>query len=300
MSDATPIFLSCGTLRAEIRPDIGGSLARFWSEDADGPVDWMRRPSGDQLDTADARGMACYPLVPFSNRIRNGRFRFQGRDVALPLNHAPHPHVLHGHGWQAPWQVVDASDTGARLRYRHDAGAWPWPYRAEQSFTLEQSGLKIAISITNIGDDTMPAGIGLHPYFHRDPDTTIAGHVVGLWESDREVMPTRLVPADTIWPAGAPLDVDRVNLDNCFTKWAKSLDIGWPSSGRGLRISARGPLDFLIVFSPPGERFFCAEPVSHCIDAFNLAAERNDTGTVSLAPGETLEGEVSFRPNRAG
>ena len=294
-SKYTNIVLAAGALRAEIRPGVGGSLGGFWSETAEGRVDWLRRAPDAGRDGIDARDMACYPLVPFSNRIRDGRFTFQDRSVRLPLNFLPHPHVIHGHGWQAPWQVADVTETAATLHYRHVADAWPWPYLAEQHIALGDTGLMVAISLTNLGDTPMPAGIGLHPYFPRDEDTVLTGSVEQLWDSDTEVMPTELVPADQVWPPDAPLQVDRVALDNCFTGWDRSLAIRWP--GRALLADAQGPLDFLIVFTPPGQDFFCAEPVSHCIDAVNLAADRNDTGLVALAPHDTLAGEVAFRPH---
>jgi aldose 1-epimerase len=43
------------------------------------------------------------------------------------------------------------------------------------------------------------------------------------------------------------------------------------------------------VYTPPGQSFFCAEPVSHITDAFNLAAAgQRDTGMLTLAPGESV------------
>lgn len=294
----TSIALAAGNLRAEVCPDIGGSLRGFWSEGRDGSIDWLRRATSNGPKNADARDMACYPLVPFSNRVRDGRFTFEGRDIRLPLNFAPHPHVIHGHGWKAAWHVTDATETSVTLQYRHAADAWPWPYAAEQRITLDNRALTIAIALTNLGDTPMPAGIGLHPYFPRGAGTTISGTVEGLWNSDTEVMPTTLGPAGDVWPAGRPLSVDSIALDNCFTGWGKTLDIGWP--GRRLHLTARGPLDFLIVFTPPGRPFFCAEPVSHCIDAVNLAATRRDTGLVSLGPDETLAGDVRFEPEQDG
>jgi aldose 1-epimerase len=294
MSQETGLRLAAGDMRAEIFPGIGGSLGGFWSETTDGPVNWMRRAEPAEIAAADARGMACYPLVPFSNRIRDGRFTFEGRDVRLPLNFLPHPHVIHGHGWQAPWQATETSETMAALEYHREADAWPWPYLAVQRYHLSDEALTIAISLTNLGETAMPAGIGLHPYFPRDPETTMSGSVEGLWESDTEVMPTRLVSAETVWPADTPLQVDRVALDSCFTGWGKTLDIQWPA--RALRVEALGPLDDLIVFTPPGQSFFCAEPVSHVINAVNLAATHEDTGLIALGPGETLDATVSFRP----
>lgn len=289
-------LLAAGDLRAEIRPEIGGSLAGFWSERAGKSIDWLRRADPAGIAAADARAMACYPLVPFSNRIRSGKFSFGGKDISLPLNHLPHPHFIHGHGWRAPWQVVEKTGEMARLRYRHVADAWPWSYLAEQTFSLSDQALSVEIALTNLAGEPMPAGIGLHPYFPRGADSEIMSDVKGLWESDGEVMPTRLVPAGTVWPPGKPLKINDIALDNCFTGWRRTLDIRWPDTGRMLRVEASEPLDFLVVFTPPGEDFFCAEPVSHMIDAFNLARNRDDTGTVVLDPGDTLAATVKLLP----
>ncbi len=58
-------------------------------------------------------------------------------------------------------------------------------------------------------------------------------------------------------------------------------------------------LRFLVVYTPPGEPFFCVEPVSNCTDAFNLHAEgRDDTGTRILQPGDSLAATVRFEPRR--
>jgi aldose 1-epimerase len=53
-----------------------------------------------------------------------------------------------------------------------------------------------------------------------------------------------------------------------------------------------------VVYSPAGEDFFCVEPVSHCTDAFNLAAQgRADTGMLTLHPGASLSAAMRFRPS---
>jgi aldose 1-epimerase len=44
--------------------------------------------------------------------------------------------------------------------------------------------------------------------------------------------------------------------------------------------------------------YFCAEPVSHCTDAFNLAAQgHGDTGMLMLEPGASLSATVRLRPS---
>ena len=91
--------------------------------------------------------------------------------------------------------------------------------------------------------------------------------------------------------------MDRVALDNAFVGWDGRAVIAWPERGVQLRLGARGPLGTLVVYTPPGESFFCAEPVSHITDAFNLAAAgRTDTGMLTLAPGESVRVSLALVP----
>jgi len=67
-----------------------------------------------------------------------------------------------------------------------------------------------------------------------------------------------------------------------------------------LRLDASEPLRTLVVYTPPGQPFFCAEPVSHITDAFNRAAAgQADTGMLSLEPGETVRATLTLTPDLA-
>ncbi|CDX28923.1 Aldose 1-epimerase (fragment) [Mesorhizobium plurifarium] len=141
----------------------------------------------------------------------------------------------------------------------------------------------------------MPAGLGLHPYFPATPWTHIQAGVTGMWETDAEVLPTRHVPP----PAGADpttgFDVAKAAFDTVFTGWTHRARITWPDEQRLLDIEAEAPLDFLVLYTPPGEPFFCAEPVSNITDAFNRLEE--DAGCMVLAPGESRSASVRFMPS---
>ena len=66
------LILRAGNLRLDLRPDLGGSIAGLhWNER---PV---LRQSPEALD--EVLEAACFPLVPFCNRIRGGIFTFRGR-----------------------------------------------------------------------------------------------------------------------------------------------------------------------------------------------------------------------------
>jgi aldose 1-epimerase len=283
------ITLRAGDAAVELAPEAGGSVTRYWIER--GPVtrEWLRPTPAGALRAGHPDLAAAFPLVPYSNRIRAGRFSFRGRSVIEPLNRPPERHAIHGHGWQARWQPTEVTAATARLEYRHPAGAWPWAYHATQRFILTPSELTVELGLSNQSTAPMPAGLGWHPYFPRTPRATITADVRAMWLTDEERMPTELVA-----PPAAPFGRGR---DNCFLGWSRRVTIDWPELGARLLMRAEPPLDYLVVFTPARRPFFCVEPVSHVTDAFNLAeAGRSDSGILVLEPGETLRTAVVLAP----
>jgi aldose 1-epimerase len=283
------ITLRAGDAAVELAPEAGGSVTRYWIERGAVTREWLRPTPAGALRAGHPYLAAAFPLVPYSNRIRAGRFTFRGRSVVEPLNRPPERHAIHGHGWQARWQPAEVTAATARLEYRHPAGAWPWAYHATQRFTLTPSGLTVELSLSNQSAAPMPAGLGWHPYFPRTPRVTITADVRAMWLTDEEKMPTERVA-----PPAAPFGRGR---DNCFVGWSRRVTIDWPELGARLVMRATPPLDYLVVFTPARRPFFCVEPVSHVTDAFNLAeAGRSDSGTLVLEPGETLRTAVVLTP----
>ena len=100
------ITLRAGSMQLSIAPEAGGSITQFASEHHGRLFNWMRPASEAALATRSAGGTSSFPMVPFSNRIRNGRFLFRGRIIQLEQNFSPEPHAIHGHAWRHPWRVV--------------------------------------------------------------------------------------------------------------------------------------------------------------------------------------------------
>lgn len=284
-----PITLRAGDAAVELAPEAGGAVTRYWLERGAETREWLRPTPPGARRGGHAYRTAAFPLVPYSNRIRAGRFGFRGRAVVEPLNRPPERHAIHGHGWQARWQPTDVRGAEARLEYAHPAGAWPWAYHATQRFLLAPSSLTVELSLSNRSEAPMPAGLGWHPYFPRTRRATITADVHAMWRTDEEQLPTELVP-----PPAAPFGRGR---DNCFVGWSRRAVIDWPELGARLVLRAEAPLDYLVVFTPARRPFFCVEPVSHVTDAFNLAeAGQAGTGMLVLEPGETLRTAVVLTP----
>jgi aldose 1-epimerase len=286
----TLLSLRAGGMAVNLAPQAGGSIARFALE---GVGDLLRPASADALASGTGKDTACYPLVPFSNRIANGRLAFADEILRLQNNWPGVPHPMHGEGWAAAWQVVRQERDRAELLHLHDARAgrtgWPFRYRARQTFTLNEGGLTVGLSVENLEDHSVPMGLGLHPFFVRDADTELACRLSGVWRTDAEVLPVRHVPLPSEWDFSTSRRVEGLGLDHCFDGWDGKAAITWPRQGIRLFLSATEAFRHLVIYVPDGQRYFCVEPVSHANGA---------VGQNPLDAGATLDGEVSFRLSR--
>jgi aldose 1-epimerase len=300
MLQETPelVELQAGPAMLAVSPMAGGSITRYASQHDGRTFEWMRPALPGAVRDRSAGSASSFPLVPFSNRIRNAAFRFRGRVIQLPQNFQPEPHAIHGHGWRAPWAVTARSDAGLTLEYRHPAGAWPWSYLAEQTFRLTPDNLAVRFAVTNDASEPMPVGFGLHPYFVRTPQVRLRAAVGQMWRADANAMPAELVaPPPELASGGGGLSPDATVLDNNFVGFTGRAVIEWPEWGARLAMTADPVFACLVVYTPAGRDFFCVEPATNCIDGFNLADDgRTDTGLIVLEPGDTAVGNVTFTP----
>ena len=274
------IILEKDGLRLVLIPVLGGSVRSFSWNGQDILFPAAKTPSSP-LETA------AFPLFPFSGRINEGRFTWNGRAVSLIPNFPPETHAIHGQAWRAPWQVEAVSGHTARLTYTHRPDSWPWAYRAVQEFTLSDTGLTLRLELRNLSEEDMPAGLGWHPYFPRG-DAHLSANVSGIWVSDAGMIPDRVASLGPGTDLRTSVRVDTLHLDNAFVAQPADASIVWPGASRTAAIRSSGALAHLVVYVPEGQDFFCVEPVSHAPDAVNSEHGWAKTGLHSLPPGETL------------
>jgi len=295
------VQLSAGSVRLVLAPELGGSIAALYDEQSGTRFDWLRPATADALARRDPFAMASFPLLPWCNRIRDGRARFGGRDIAIATGHPAGPsgkHPLHGIGWMRPWKVAQSSSTQARLELAVEADAqWPWRFEASQWFELDPSGLHCTVTLTNRDTAPMPAGIGHHPYYPHRAGTRLQTTTAAMWRGDAEVMPVALDPTAEAGRLCGGVLLSELDLDNNFTGWSRTARIDWPHEARSLEMSAESPFDFFVLYCPRGADHFCAEPVSQCTDAINLSGRHGscELGGAVLAPGESLSGRWTLR-----
>jgi aldose 1-epimerase len=241
---------------------------------------------------------ACFPLVPYSNRIAAATLRVGTRVHPLAPNFGASPNSIHGVGWQRGWEVAAAGAADATLLLRHDPaihgeGAWPFAFRARQAFSLDGSAsnasLVATLSIENTGDGSFPCGLGFHPFFPRTAATTLGFRARGVYDNDAMQLPVGHVPVDAARRFDPPRLVHDLTLDHVFSGWDGRATIAQPDTGLVVGLSAPPPASFLVVFVPSGQDYLAVEPVTHMTDAFNHAARGDHgTGTRVLEPGATF------------
>lgn len=290
------IDLHAGDLFVQVCPDVGGAVLSFRRRTERGMVPILRDPMPDALSGRDARGMACYPLLPYSNRIADGRFAWQGETHQLDHNFGRHPHTIHGVGWQQRWRGT-GTGVAATLRLSYDpedSGLFTWPFALQASlrYLLDPQGLTVAMAVENTDHRAWPAGLGLHPYFPRDPGLRIGFEAGDVWTVDANSLPIapgappgpwRFDPARTIAPPP---------LDNCFEGWNGTATLSDDAAGHRVTLTADDKFRHLIVYTPDGKPYCAVEPATHLPDAVN---REGDHGLRVLRPGEKLEGTVRFQ-----
>ncbi len=292
------VTIAAGALTLDVAPQVGGSIARFSGLCGGRPIDWLRPATPEALAARDPLGMASFPLIPYCNRIRDGRFTFEGREVQLPANYAASRHAIHGDAWQRPWTVVEHGPAMLTLDFEHADGAWPFAYAARQTYELTAEGLTVRLAVTNHGTTAMPLGLGHHPYLPRTPETTVTANVDAIWATDHEVMPTTLKRTWVTERLATGLRVADAEMDNNFIGWDRTAVVRWPERNAALRMSADAPLDFLVAYTPAHEDFFCLEPVGNCTDWPNLShLGTAQVGGMVLAPGETTDVRFRLEPH---
>ena len=232
-----------------------------------------------------------FPLVPFVNRVRDGRFTFRGREIRLAPNLPGDPSPLHGQGWLSPWVIAEASGSVARLQFDHQAGEWPWDYSAEQVIRLDAGGVTLELSCRNTSGEPMPCGLGHHPYFWCTSETRIDTEVETVWTIDENTLPVEQVPATGRYDLRNRAICGQ-ELDHGFGGWGGTVrmwDPSWPFDLELSSASAR----FFQIYSPADGGFFVAEPVTHANAALNEPEEKwAELGLRVLEPGEEMQLEA--------
>lgn len=256
-------------------------------------------------------------LFPFPNRIRGGKFSFEGKEYTFD-KWPQSPNSVHGLLLTQPYQVQSAdadAERGASLVCRLDSRQfpevmrqYPFPFEIQITYTLKESILTMLTQVKNLGDGKMPMGFGIHPYF-RVPLSAkssaekclITVPAAKHWELDQ------FLPTGRIFEVEGNCDLRNgkpfagMRLDNVFTGILLSDGVSRciiDDQEARIRMILESGVEFreLVIYIPPNRPAICFEPYTCPTDAINLTAKGIDAGVIALKPGEAFSGTIRIIP----
>lgn len=233
--------------------EVGGGIRRYRHGDRDVLHDFDVEAMSD--------GGHGAVLVPWPNRLADGRYDFDGHGYELDITEPDKHNAIHGLlRWQ-PWQAAEHTDAHVVMITRVSARkGYPWTLGVAVRYELTPAGLVVTTSVTNASGSLAPLGIGHHPYLSPGEglvdDATLRFAAATRIETDTErQLPTGRVPvANTPYDFAAGRVIGDVALDHAFTDLQTDGDgRAWLSltgtDGRTVELWAGAGYDVLEVYT---------------------------------------------------
>jgi aldose 1-epimerase len=282
--------ISSGAYRAVIT-EVGATLRSF---SVDGR-DVVRGFGVDEMSKA-GRGQN---LIPWPNRIRDGRYSFNGVSHQLALSEPARHNATHGLARYVPWVLVDKKMDAVSNRVRiHPQPGWPGTLEVTITHQVGETGLTVTVEATNVGSTELPFGYGAHPYLTVGESTVdeVALTVPAasyLEVDDERLLPLRLLPvAGTAYDLREGRVLGSMSLDTAMTDLARDSDGRWRVRlllrDRYAELWGDEMMGWTQVFTggPNRNWSIAVEPMTCGPDAFNPGPTHD--GMRVLSPGEVF------------
>jgi aldose 1-epimerase len=285
--------------------EVGGALRAYRLHD----WDVLDGYAVDEMCTG-ARGQT---LIPWPNRLRDGRYRFNAADHQLPLSEPERSNAIHGLVRWTNWTVGDRDVDRIRMEHvLHPQAGYPFTLQLAVHYTLAHDGLTVTTIARNAGAEPCPYGAGAHPYVKtggRLIDRAILTAPGATWlPTDNRAIPVGRAPVDgTPYDFRAPRPIGDTELDTAFTDLQRDTD-GWAhvrldaaDGRRRVDVAMDGAYGYVELYTgdalPEHDRRRCGLGIEPMTCAPNALASGD--GLVVLQPGESHRGRWRITPERA-
>jgi aldose 1-epimerase len=172
-------------------------------------------------------------LMPWPNRIRDGRYTFAGQGHQLALTEPDRGNAIHGLVRWAIWSVLEQAEDSVTLGYRlRPQQGWEWSLDLSITYALTATGLIVTPRASNVGTHAAPFGFGAHPYLSVGEDRVDEVEVCIPAAAYLEV-DERLLPRGPVGVEGTDLDfreprvLGQMALDTAFSNVVADADGCW-------------------------------------------------------------------------
>lgn len=180
-----------------------------------------------------ADGAHGAPLVPWPNRLADGRYRFAGVEHQVALSEPDKHNAIHGFLRWRPWSVREREAGRIVMATRlHPLMGYPFALDVDIVYALDDDGLSVTTTAVNVGAATCPYGCGQHPYLSPGSglidDCTLQLDAATriITDDERQLPMGREAVAGTAFDFRSPKRLGDARVDHAFT------DLGRDPAGR--------------------------------------------------------------------
>ncbi|MFJ6537985.1 aldose 1-epimerase family protein [Paenarthrobacter sp. NPDC091711] len=146
-------------------------------------------------------------LIPWPNRVRDGRWSHDGKDLQLAISEPERGNAIHGLVRLRPHTLVCRSASELTLQVRiYPSEGYPFAVDVETTYSVSLQGLTVTHALTNKSATPAPAAIGSHPYM-RLGATPTQDVSLTINAASYVVVDERLNPVGTSAVSGTPMDL---------------------------------------------------------------------------------------------
>ena len=116
-------------------------------------------------EDAMASGGRGQVLMPWPNRIRDGRYTFAGTEYQLPISEPARHNASHGLVRWVTWQRLAGDGSSVLLGYRLPAQTgYPWTLDLEIAYSVGADGLTVALAADELFGNNSLTGVAGFPF----------------------------------------------------------------------------------------------------------------------------------------
>ncbi|MFQ4149249.1 aldose 1-epimerase family protein [Arthrobacter sp. LAPM80] len=176
------------------------------------------------------------PLIPWPNRLADGRYGFDGTDYQVALTEPAKHNAIHGFLHWRPWQMVDHESDRVVMGVRlFPLMGYPFRLDVQVEYALGAGGLRVTTTATNSGEHALPYGCGQHPYLAPGGHGTVDGCTLRLdaasritTDEERQLPTGSEAVAGTVFDFREPRKVGDLKIDYAFTDLLRDGDgLAW-------------------------------------------------------------------------
>lgn len=225
------------------------------------------QPYDKDLGDENTDNVSMFLLAPMSNRIEHNCYNYNGKTISFRPN-TKAGEFVHGFAWKQSFFIVEKHANFLHLRTRVDDEFSGYHCDVDVIYTFYRDEFIATIRvIPDVTYEDRLIGLGFHPYFVTDENTTLQFYANGWYKPKT----TSYLLEDLSFDIDEKFDFSKSKtipnefINHCYNK-VNFINLNY--SDHSLEIKTQN-LDYLMMYRTANANFIALEPTSHEVNAFN-------------------------------